>query len=326
MAELASLGETIEQENAAYAGLVTCDGRVLAMACRSPLLADVPSSVARRLRERYPPAGWSRDDVFITNDPYEGGVRLDVVSVFIPVFVKGEASALAGVGWRHADIGAMAESAFTYRREIRHEGFRLSLLRVKGEELPQLLSAMLLANVRLPEATLATLRAQLRAARAVAAEAADAGTIEARSSTRDHFLRNSGQRSGRGSAPLHRADGSGRISAELVFDGGRIRIALSADAAHAAADASAPLAATRAAVLTALEDVTGLPAWQLGDVVDLDLGGNALLHARYPGAVHRGGATAFAAYAAVLNALTDAGATPIRARSEDEFAFDSPKS
>ena len=313
------------------AGVALPSGDVIAQVASAPLFADVLGTSDRHAGERYPASAWRNDHVFISNTPFLGGLALDTVVVLAPV-IAGATAALVGLAVRYRDVGAMARTAFTLRRETRHEGFCLSLLRiaVPGNLLPETLVAMLGANVRNPDEAAAWLRAQVAAARGVAADlAAEEGANLVIAAQRPTVA--IGAPLGR--IPTGRFEGiaglmspgdvsnNTQVQVEVTVSEADVHVKLAvSDADKVDAECNASLSATRAAVLTALSDVAGVPPWMLARSTRIDTAGSDILNAAYPAAVAKGEVTAFGCYEAVLNALRHAGTGAVPPRSLDAFA------
>jgi 5-oxoprolinase (ATP-hydrolysing) len=75
----------------------------------------------------------ARDDVFVTNDPYEGGSHLPDVTVMTPVFLPGEArpSFFAANRAHHAEIGGITPGSMPpFSTKLGEEGVLIPLCRV----------------------------------------------------------------------------------------------------------------------------------------------------------------------------------------------------
>ena len=104
-------------------------------------------------------------DVFIINDPFDGGMHLPDIFIFQPIFVEGERVAFAAVICHHADVGGRVPgSNASDSTEIYQEGVRIPPLKLydKGE-LNRTLWTLLEKNVRIPVQVFGDLRAQLAA-------------------------------------------------------------------------------------------------------------------------------------------------------------------
>ena len=140
------------------------DGHLIAQGLTLPgHLGSVPTAIESVLRhygdDIHP------DDVFVMNDPFDGGMHLPDIFVFKPVFDEGDRLAFAATVCHHADVGGrVAGSNASDSTEIYQEGVRIPPLRLydKGAR-NETLFALLEKNVRLPVKLFGDLRAQLAA-------------------------------------------------------------------------------------------------------------------------------------------------------------------
>jgi len=111
-------------------------------------------------RALVPASRWRPGDVFATNDPWLGTGHLPDVTMMRPVFRRGTLVAYVGCIAHWADVGGMIWSGDS--QELYEEGLRLPLRRLVAEgTLNEDLTAVIQANVRLPEQVLGDLHAQL---------------------------------------------------------------------------------------------------------------------------------------------------------------------
>lgn len=104
-------------------------------------------------------------DVFIMNDPFEGGMHLPDIFVFKPVFAGDERVAFACTVCHHGDVGGRVPgSNASDSTEIYQEGVRIPPLKLhdRGRR-NETLIALLERNVRIPVQLMGDLRAQLAA-------------------------------------------------------------------------------------------------------------------------------------------------------------------
>ena len=140
------------------------DGRLIAQGLTLPgHLGSVPTAIESVLRH------YGDDihpgDVYVMNDPFDGGMHLPDIFIFKPVFDGGERLAFAATVCHHADVGGrVAGSNASDSTEIYQEGVRIPPLRLydKGKR-NETLFAILEKNVRLPVKLFGDLRAQLAA-------------------------------------------------------------------------------------------------------------------------------------------------------------------
>lgn len=143
-----------------------CDarGRVVAQGLGIPLhLGAIPDAMAALL------AKYGGDvnpgDVFILNDPDEGGMHLPDVFVIKPAFSDDELIGYAACVAHYADIGGRVPGGNAVdSTEIYQEGLQIPLLKLYDRGRPdETLIALLMRNVRIPEVVRGDLDAQLAA-------------------------------------------------------------------------------------------------------------------------------------------------------------------
>ncbi len=143
-----------------------CDaeGRLVAQGLTLPVhLGSIPemmAAVLARYRGRIRPG-----DVFILNDPYEGGTHLPDLYLAQPVYLGDELLGFVCTIAHHTDIGGrVAGGNACDSTEIYQEGLRVPPLRLYDRgELNEGLLRLLERNVRIPTKVLGDLRAQLAA-------------------------------------------------------------------------------------------------------------------------------------------------------------------
>ena len=145
-------------------GLCDAGGALVAQGLCLPLhLGSLPDGLAAVLN-RY--GGRIADgDVFILNDPYEGGTHLPDIYLYRPVFVDGEMLGFTAAIAHHTDIGGrVAGGNACDSTEVYQEGLRIPPLKLYEAGRPvQALFDLIERNVRVPRNALGDLRAQLAA-------------------------------------------------------------------------------------------------------------------------------------------------------------------
>ena len=104
-------------------------------------------------------------DIFINNDPYDGGMHLPDIFIFKPLFADGKPIAYAATICHHTDVGGRVPgSNASDSLEIYAEGLRIPPLKLyeRGVANPTLFR-MIERNVRLPGRVLGDIRSQLAA-------------------------------------------------------------------------------------------------------------------------------------------------------------------
>jgi N-methylhydantoinase B len=103
-------------------------------------------------------------DVYMLNDPYQGGTHLPDITLITPVFYQGRLMMFAGNRAHHSDVGGSCPGSFPLSTDIFEEGIRIPPVKYydRGEEIPAVMR-VLLANVRTPEEVEGDIAAQLAA-------------------------------------------------------------------------------------------------------------------------------------------------------------------
>ena len=103
-------------------------------------------------------------DVFIHNDPYDGGSHLPDVNVVAPAYHAGVLLGFGCVRAHWPDIGSASPGSYGAVTEIYGEGLRLPPIRLYRDGKPDpSIEAIIFANVRTPAERLGDLRAQVAA-------------------------------------------------------------------------------------------------------------------------------------------------------------------
>ncbi len=146
------------------AALCNADGETVAQAVTVPFhLGSVPhamDTLRAKWGDRMRPG-----DVFVMNDPFDGGIHLQDIFVFKPVFLDGGLIGFATTTAHHGDVGGrLPGSAACDNTEIFQEGIRLPWLKLfdRGEPVAVIFE-IIRANVRIPRMTLGDLAAQIAA-------------------------------------------------------------------------------------------------------------------------------------------------------------------
>ena len=144
--------------------LADADGRLVAQGLTLPgHLGSIPTALAvvvERFRDDMAPG-----DVFIMNDPFDGGMHLPDIFLFKPVYADGVRVAFAATICHHGDVGGRVPgSNASDSTEIYQEGLRIPPLKlfhagVRDEAIATLIER----NVRIPVRVMGDLRAQLAA-------------------------------------------------------------------------------------------------------------------------------------------------------------------
>jgi N-methylhydantoinase B len=106
-------------------------------------------------------------DIFIGNDPYDGGTHLNDVLVFIPMVYQGALVGFAANRAHYSDVGGMVPGSISgAAREIYQEGLRIPPIRLgRNGQFDRNVLDLILRNVRLPDEALGDLSAQMASCR-----------------------------------------------------------------------------------------------------------------------------------------------------------------
>lgn len=149
----------------ASAALFDVQAQQIAQATAAPIHLGMIIRGVERTIERFPPSKMREGDVFVLNDPFDGGTHLPDIIMTIPVIEGGETVALATAITHHHEIGGRSPGSTPMdATEIFQEGLRIPPMRLydagrRNEDLILLLER----NVRTPEAVIGDLHGQLAA-------------------------------------------------------------------------------------------------------------------------------------------------------------------
>jgi N-methylhydantoinase B len=149
----------------ATAAVFDARGRTMAQAAAIPAHLGMLVASVRRIVEDFAREAPVPGDVYIVNDPYDGGTHLPDVTILVPVFHEGQVVALSATMAHHQDIGGKSPgSTPPDAGEIFAEGLRIPLLKLYQAGRPnETFFALMRANVRLPDMFEGDLGAQLAA-------------------------------------------------------------------------------------------------------------------------------------------------------------------
>ncbi len=157
-------------------GLTAPDGSLVAEAEGIPGFIGCLGFGVRAILRKFGPEQIAPGDIFVTNDPYEGGgTHLSDVTLIAPIFYEGRLVAFAANKAHWTEMGGMAAGSWTVdSTEIFQEGLQLPGLRLYHRGRPDAaLLDLIAANVRLPEMTLGDIYAGVASLRA-----GEAGVLE----------------------------------------------------------------------------------------------------------------------------------------------------
>jgi len=154
--------------------LCDAEGEMIAQGVTIPFhMGSVPYAM-ETLLEKYgndiepggiEPGGIEPGDVFIMNDPFDGGMHIPDIFIARPIFWEGQRVAFSVSTAHHLDLGGrLPGSSACDNTEIFQEGLRIPWLKLYHRGNPdEAIFTLLRANVRVPQMTIGDLRAQVAA-------------------------------------------------------------------------------------------------------------------------------------------------------------------
>lgn len=155
--------------------LFTTEGEMLAQSQTIPAQLGTMGTALSHMLRAIPLDTWKPGDVFICNDPYRGCTHTMDITLFSPVFSKGEIIAITSTIAHHIDIGgAVPCSTSVNLAEVFGEGIIFPQTRlIDAGEPSQVVFDFVTSNVRDPRACLGDLRAQIAGCRTAERRLAD---------------------------------------------------------------------------------------------------------------------------------------------------------
>jgi len=104
-------------------------------------------------------------DVFVMNDPFDGGMHIPDIFIIKPIFYEGQRVGFAVATAHHLDVGGrLPGSAACDNTEIFQDGLRIPFLKIYEAGKPnETFFTLFRANIRVPHMTVGDVRAQLAA-------------------------------------------------------------------------------------------------------------------------------------------------------------------
>ena len=151
----------------ASAAIFDSRGQTLAQAAALPAHLGMLLPAVGVILERFPPASMAPGDLYILNDPFDGGTHLPDIAVAMPVFVDGEVVALSASLAHHQDVGGKTPgSTPPDATEIFAEGLIIPPLKLHDAGEPnRTLLDLIARNVRVPDMVLGDIDAQISCVR-----------------------------------------------------------------------------------------------------------------------------------------------------------------
>jgi len=104
-------------------------------------------------------------DIFVMNDPFDGGMHIPDIFIVKPVFLKGERVSFAVATAHHLDLGGrLPGSSACDNTEIYQDGFRIPWIKLYDRgQMNETFFKLFRANIRVPHMTVGDVRAQVAA-------------------------------------------------------------------------------------------------------------------------------------------------------------------
>src|SRR6188768_1561807 len=141
-------------------------GEVIALAQRVPIHLGSMVGAVDEILKRFPMAEIQPGDMFVANDPYNGGgTHLPDINVIAPVFSGKKIIAFVANIAHHADVGGMVPgSEAAVCKSIYQEGIRIPPVRIlRGGKVNRDVFDIILLNSRTPDERVGDLNAQFAA-------------------------------------------------------------------------------------------------------------------------------------------------------------------
>ena len=141
--------------------LIDSQHRVLGQSSGVPLFLGNLEACTLATEEMFGRSVWGEGDIWIMNDPYLTGTHMHDVTVFAPIFYRGDLAGFAASRAHWLDIGAKDPGVPMDATEIFQEGVRLPPTQVVrgGEPVADIVS-IIESNVRFPKSAIGDMKAQ----------------------------------------------------------------------------------------------------------------------------------------------------------------------
>jgi N-methylhydantoinase B len=142
------LADMVDFSNAIY----DADAKLLSQAANCPVHLAAMKFSAEAIIAKYPVAQMKPSDVYIVNDPYQGGTHINDITFLMPIFFDGDILAFAVSRGHWMDLGGGAAGGQAFGgTHIAGEGLRLPPLKLYEEgKVREDLLAIIMNNTRTP--------------------------------------------------------------------------------------------------------------------------------------------------------------------------------
>jgi N-methylhydantoinase B len=147
------------------AALLDASGRLLCQSVGIPVHLGVRVECGRAIAARYPAGLAQPGDLYIMNDPFQGGTHLSDIAVAQPVIVDDELLGYTITMSHHQDIGGSKPGSTPFDSyDLHAEGFRIPLMRLaSAHQLDETLLTLMAASSRTPDSLRGDVEGQIAA-------------------------------------------------------------------------------------------------------------------------------------------------------------------
>jgi N-methylhydantoinase B/oxoprolinase/acetone carboxylase alpha subunit len=144
--------------------LCSAEGQMIAQGVTIPLHIGAVPTAMEALFKRFGD-DINDGDLFVMNDPFEGGMHIPDIFIVRPIFWEGQRVAFAVATAHHLDLGGRVPgSSACDNTDIYQDGFRIPWLKLYDRGVPnETFFSLFRANIRVPQMTVGDLRAQMAA-------------------------------------------------------------------------------------------------------------------------------------------------------------------
>jgi N-methylhydantoinase B len=149
----------------ASAALFDPTGQQIAQAAAAPIHLGMIIPAVRKFVELFPPSTMREGDVYVLNDPFQGGTHLPDLVMSMPIFYEGAVVAIATAISHQQDFGGRSPGSTPVdATEIFQEGLRIPPMKFQDAGVPNAtLIAIIERNVRIPDVVIGDIHGQLAA-------------------------------------------------------------------------------------------------------------------------------------------------------------------
>jgi N-methylhydantoinase B len=149
----------------ASAALFDPCGQQVAQAAAAPIHLGMIIPAVRRFVELFPSSSMQEGDVYVLNDPFDGGTHLPDLVMSMPIFFDGDVVAIATAIAHQQDFGGRSPGSTPVdATEIFQEGLRIPPMKFHDAGVPNAtLLAIIERNVRIPDVVIGDIYGQLAA-------------------------------------------------------------------------------------------------------------------------------------------------------------------